>query len=180
MNENVAETNGNVEIDYKAEYEKAIAERDTAIAEANKQKGLKDKYASENADYKKKAEAQMSEEEKRAKEWQELVDRSEKQEAVIKQMQLEKELLARGFTAQESEKLIKGNFAVTDVANIIKERVDSALKSQNAGLTKGSTPKSLMGNGTAKSEESHIYAQMALQANKPSNREEEIKKFYKK
>lgn len=169
MDGNVAQTNGNVEIDYKAEYEKAIAERDNAIAEANKQKGLKDKYASENADYKKKAEAQMSEEEKRAKEWQELISGNEKLQSELKQMKLEKELLANGFTPQESEKLIKGNFAVTDIANIIKERVDATLKSQNAGLTKGSTPQPLMGNGTASEENTKSDFQFYQESKKISN-----------
>ena len=42
------------DIDYESEYRKMVAERDSYKAEAEKQKGLKDKYASENADYKKK------------------------------------------------------------------------------------------------------------------------------
>lgn len=151
MADNVVQTDGNVEttINYEAEYKKAIAERDNAIAEANKQKGLKDKYASENAEYKRKAEAQMSEEEKRAKEWQEVLDSREQMQKELSQMKLEKALLSNGFTAEESEKLIKSNFAVKDIATIIKERVDTAVKSAQAEFTKNSTSKSLMGNGTA-------------------------------
>lgn len=176
MDGNVAQTNGNGEIDYKAEYEKAIAERDNAIAEANKQKGLKDKYATESSNYKKQVEAKMSDEEKRAKEWQEILDSKEQMAKELSQMKLEKELLANGFTAQESEKLIKGNFAVTDIANIIKERVDSALKSQNAGLTKGSTPQPLMGNGNVKNDEDSFIKRISSVGN--DQRAIEIKKHY--
>lgn len=136
-------------IDYEAEYKKAIAERDNLRLEVDKQKGLKDKYARENAEYKTKVEAQMSAEEKKAREWQEIIDSNEKMKAELAQMQLEKELLANGFTAEESEKLIKGKFAVKDIATIIKERVDLAVKSAKAEFTKGATPQSLMGNGTA-------------------------------
>lgn len=155
-------------IDYKAEYEKMLAERDSLQLEVKKQKDLKDKYASENADYKKRAEAQMSEEEKKAREWQEMIEGNEKMKAQIKQMQLEKELLANGFTAEESDKLMKGNFAVKDIAEIIKARVELATKSTNAEFTKNSTTSSLMGNGTAGSQGISDY--QAYQASKkPTN-----------
>lgn len=151
MADNVVTDGNNVEttIDYEAEYKKVLAERDSYKLEAEKQKGLKDKYATENADYKRKAEAQMSEEEKRVKEQQEMQDKYKEMESKVAKMELEKDLLANGFTTEESEKLIKSNFAVKDIATIIKERVDTAVKSAQAEFTKNSTSKSLMGNGTA-------------------------------
>lgn len=164
-------------INYEAEYKKAIAERDNLRLEVDKQKGLKDKYASENAEYKRKAEAQMSEEEKKAKEWQEIIDSNAKMKAELAQMQLEKELLANGFTAEESNKLIKGNFAVKDIATIIKERVDLALKSENAKLTKTSTPQSLMGNGANNNTELSFIKRIAS-LNNNDVMAEEIKKHY--
>lgn len=171
MADNVAQTDSNVEttINYEAEYKKAIAERDNAIAEANKQKGLKDKYASENAEYKRKAEAQMSEEEKRVKEQQEMQDKYKEMESKVAKMELEKDLLANGFTTEESEKLIKSNFAVKDIATIIKERVDTAVKSAQAEFTKNSTSKSLMGNGTANEKETKSDFQVYQESKKVTN-----------
>ena len=52
-------------VDYEAEYKKMVAERDSYKAEAEKQKGLKDKYATENAEYKRKEIDKMSDDEKK-------------------------------------------------------------------------------------------------------------------
>ena len=141
-------TGTETQIDYESEYKKVLAERDSYKAEAEKQKGLKDKYASENADYKKKELDKMTDDEKKAKELQDLIDSKNKMEAEIKQMKLEKDLLANGFTAEESAKLIKSNFSVKDIAEIIKDKVDLAVKSAKAEMIKGTTPSAQMGNGT--------------------------------
>lgn len=137
-------------IDYESEYKKMMAERDSYKAEAEKQKGLKDKYASENADYKKKELDKMTDDEKKAKELQDLIESKNKMEAEIRVMKLEKELLSNGFTAEESEKLIKSNFAVKDIAEVVKLKVEEAVKSAKAEMIKETTPSSPMGNGTAK------------------------------
>lgn len=142
-------TGTQTQIDYESEYKKMLAERDSYKAEAEKQKGLKDKYASENADYKKKELDKMTDDEKKAKELQDLIDSKNKMEAEIKQMKLEKDLLANGFTAEESAKLINSNFSVKDIAEIIKEKVELAVKSAKAEMIKGTTPPAQMGNGTA-------------------------------
>lgn len=143
------EVNAGTQIDYEAEYNKMVAERDSYKAEAEKQKRMKDQYATENADYKKKAEAQMSDEEKRAKEHKELLDSKANLEAEIAKLKLEKEFSANGFTAEETAKLIDGNFAPKDIADIIKARVDEGVKSAKAEATKSSTAETLLGNGTA-------------------------------
>lgn len=143
------EVNAGTQIDYEAEYNKVVAERDSYKAEAEKQKRMKDQYATENADYKKKAEAQMSDEEKRAKEHKELLDSKANLEAEIAKLKLEKEFSANGFSAEETAKLIDGNFAPKDIADIIKARVDEGVKSAKAEATKASTADSLLGNGTA-------------------------------
>ena len=137
-------------IDYESEYKKILAERDSYKAEAEKQKGLKDKYASENADYKKKELDKMTDDEKKAKEYQELIEAKNKMEAEIHAMKLEKELLSEGFTVEESEKLITTNFAVKTIAEIVKSKVDLAVKSAKAESIKDTTPNSPLGNGTAK------------------------------
>lgn len=141
-------------VDYEAEYKKAIAERDNFKAEAEKQKQLKDKYASENADYKRKAESQLSDDEKKAKEMQDLLADKERMESELSQMRLEKELLANGFSGAETEKLIKNNFSVKDIAEIVKTRVDEAVKSARAEFTKNTTAKSPMGNGSSENAKS--------------------------
>lgn len=143
------EVNTGTQIDYEAEYNKMVAERDSYKAEAEKQKRMKDQYATENADYKKKAEAQMSDEEKRAKEHKELLDSKANLEAEIAKLKLEKEFSANGFSAEETAKLIDGNFAPKDIADIIKARVDEGVKSAKAEATKSSTADTLLGNGSA-------------------------------
>ncbi len=149
-----AQTNTNVETpdntDYKALYEQTLKRAETAEAEASKQKGLKDNYAKENAEYKRKAEAQMTDDEKKAKEWQELLDGKANLEAEVAQLKLEKEFVANGFSAEETEKLINGKFAVKDIADIIKARCEEAVKSAKAEATKSSTAETLLGNGSAK------------------------------
>lgn len=140
---------GAPETDYKALYEQTLARAETAEAEAKKQKGLKDTYATENAEYKRKAEAQMSDEEKRAKELKELQDGKAILEAEIAKLKLERDFSAHGFSAEETAKLIDGNFAPKDIADIIKARVDEGVKSAKAEATKASTADSLLGNGTA-------------------------------
>lgn len=137
-------------IDYESEYKKMLAERDAFKAEAEKQKGLKDKYASENAGYKKKELEKMTDDEKRAKEYQDLVESKNKMEEEIRVMRLERDLLSNGFSTEESEKLIKSNFSVSEIANIVKTRVEDAVKSAKAEAIKTDTPSSLVGNGTAK------------------------------
>ena len=143
------EVNAGTQIDYEAEYNKMVAERDSYKAEAEKQKRMKDQYATENADYKKKAEAQMSDEEKRAKEMQDLIDGKKSLEAEVAKLKLERDFSANGFTAEETAKLIDGNFAPKDIAEIIKARVDEGVKSAKAEGIKSSTPDSLLGKGSA-------------------------------
>lgn len=146
----IPQTDTTPSIDYESEYKKMLAERDAFKAEAEKQKGLKDKYASENAGYKKKELEKMTDDEKRAKEYQDLVESKNKMEEEIRMMRLERDLLSNGFSAEESEKLIKSNFSVSEIANIVKTRVEDAVKSAKAEAIKTDTPSSLVGSGTAK------------------------------
>lgn len=141
-------TDNDTQIDYESEYKKLVAERDALKIDVEKQKKLKDQYATENASYKRKEAEKMTDEEKRSKELQELIDSKNAMEAELKTMKLEKELLANGFTAQESEKIIKGNFAVKDLAEIMNTRLAEKEKSIKAELLKSSTPQIPLGNGT--------------------------------
>lgn len=146
-------TNTQSTIDYESEYKKVLAERDSFKAEFEKQKGLKDNYAKENAEYKRKELEKMTDDEKKAKELQDLIESKNKMEAEIKLMKLEKDLLANGFTSEESEKLIKANISISDMkvlTDIIKEKVETAVKSAKAEGVKETTPSSPMGKGTTK------------------------------
>lgn len=159
-------------IDYESEYKKVLAERDAFKAEAEKQKGLKDKYASENAGYKKKELEKMTDDEKRAKEYQDLVESKNKMEEEIRMMRLERDLLSNGFSAEESEKLIKSNFSVAEIANIVKTRVEDAVKSAKAEAIKTDTPSSLVGNGTAKGDGKSDFQKFQESQKQKTNRVE--------
>ena len=145
-----AENTATATIDYEAEYKKMVAERDTYKAEADKQKRMKDQYATENAEYKKKAEAQMSDDERRQKEYDDLVSSKQNLEAEVAKYKTEKEILANGFTATESEILIKGGCPidlVKPLAEILKARTEELEKTIKAQLLKETTQPSPMGNG---------------------------------
>ena len=159
--ENAQTTNQTTEnststIDYEAEYKKVAAERDSYKAEAEKQKKIKDQYATENANYKKEKEAQMTEEEKKSKEHQELVEKNEQMEKELAQMKLERECLANNFTQEETKILVKANISiegVKEIATMIKNKVEEAVKSAKAEFTKGSS-QSLTGKGSTDNGES--------------------------
>ena len=92
--------------------------------------------------------SEMSDEEKKAKELKELLDGKASLEAEVAQLKLEKECVSNGFSAEETEKLINGNFSVKDIADIIKARCDEAVKSAKAEATKSSTAGTLLGKGS--------------------------------
>lgn len=150
------ETNTQQSIDYESEYRKMVAERDSYKAEAEKQKGLKDKYASENANYKKKELDKMTDDEKKAKEYQELVESNKKLEAKLREIETQNSLIGEGFTKEESAELINANFSISDInvlSKIIKSKIEEAVKSAKAEGIKDTTPSSPMGNGAAKGSE---------------------------
>ena len=147
---------GAPETDYKALYEQTLKRAESAEAEAKKQKGLKDTYATENADYKrqeaerkKKELDNLPEVERLTKELEAERNARKADTAEIAKLKLERDFSANGFTAEETAKLIDGNFAPKDIAEIIKARVDEGVKSAKAEATKSSTADSLLGNGTA-------------------------------
>lgn len=144
--------NGADTIDYKAELEKMRAERDSYKADAEKQKAMKDQYATENKKYKDKEKEQMSEEQKRQQEYQDLVESANKMKAELENMKLEKEFISEGFTSEETSKLMSANFSAKSIAEIVKAKVEEAVKSAQAGMVKGTTPPPNVDNG--KGEES--------------------------
>lgn len=146
--QNVETQNTQTQIDYESEYKKVLAERDSFKAEMEKQKGLKDKYASENADYKKKELDKLTDDEKKAKEYEDLVKSNNALAEELKAIKLEREFLSKGFTADEFGELSKNSFSAESIANLIKVRVEDAVKSTRAEFIKGTTPTQPMGKGT--------------------------------
>lgn len=149
--QNNGTTPPNESIDYESEYKKMVAERDALKTEMEKQKGLKDKYATENAEYKKKELEKMSDEEKKAKELQDLIDSKKKIETELQEMKLEKEIYAKGFTDAECDKLKKSGVpvgAISCFAEILKARIEENTKNVKATLIKDTTPNEKLGKGT--------------------------------
>lgn len=160
-------------IDYESEYKKMLAERDSYKAEAEKQKGLKDKYASENADYKKKELDKMSDDEKKAREYEELVNSNNALAEELRAIKLEREFLGEGFTVEEYEGLSKEKFSAKSIATLLKSKVDEAVKSAKAEFIKGSTPDTPMGKGTTKDAQEKSGFQLRQESkNKANNRVE--------
>lgn len=112
-----------------------------------------DRVSSEVADYKRQQKENMSKEQQEAEEKKETLARLQELEAQNANYRLEKEILASGFTAEECEKLMKGNMAVGVFAEILKARLEENTKSVTANLIKQSTPDAPIGNGTAKDTE---------------------------
>jgi hypothetical protein len=137
------QTQGQPNVDYEKEL-------NTLRGEIEKYKKLKDDYAKESAGYKKQLADKMTDDEKNAQAQQEFEKRMANLEAENRQMKLEKELFAEGFSVEESAKLIESNFAVKTIAEIIKAKVEVAVKSAKAESLKETTTNAPMGNGTAK------------------------------
>lgn len=155
-----AENTATATIDYEAEYKKMVAERDTYKAEAEKQKQMKDKYATENAEYKKKSIESLSAEEKRQKEYDDLVASNKNFETELNKLKTERELLANGFTAEESEKLIKDGCPiglVKTIAEMFNARKTELEKTLKAQLLKETTQSAPMGKGTVGSDQKTAY-----------------------
>lgn len=146
-----ASASSTAETDYKALYEKATAE-------VEKQKKLKDDYAKENAEYKRKAQEAMTDEQKKAEAEAEREKAFNAMQAELAEIKLEKEILANGFTADEANAL-KGlkipQEAIKPIAELIKARLDEYKTSVATAGIKQTTPQQTMGVGTAtKSEKS--------------------------
>lgn len=153
-NENIGATAQNTENtqvpekDYKKEYEKQLLEIEKLRNSISKTNSENAEYKRQEADRKKKELESLPEVERLTKELEAERNARKADTAEIAQLKLEKEFVANGFTADETTKLINSNFAVKDIAEIIKSRVDEAVKSAKAEFTKNSTSKGLLGGGT--------------------------------
>lgn len=144
------------ETDYKALYEQTLKRAESAEAEATKQKGFKDSYAKENAEYKrqeaerkKKELDSLPEVERLQKELEASQKATTEANAKIAEMEHKQSGLENGFTADEVAKLAGSNVDFKILKEIISARIEEAVKSAQAEGVKNSTPDSLLGNGSA-------------------------------
>ena len=167
-------------IDYEKEF-KALTDKYNSLNDNYMKKSdAFDKVSSEVADFKRQQRDNMTKEQQQAEELKEIIENNNKLKAEVKQMRLEKDLLANGFTADESEKLIKGNFAVKDIADIIKARLEASEKSIRAELIKNNTPTQPMGNGNTNTATQDSYAEkLAKSQFEGSDKLQKIKDLYK-
>ena len=122
----------------------------------------------------------LSDEDKKARELQELIDSKNAIEAELKSMKQEKDLLSNGFTAEESGEIIKSNFDIAVLGKILKTRLAEQEKSIRAELLKTSTPEIPLGNGNTTGKKELSYAEkLAKNQFEGSEKLQEIKKQYK-
>ena len=155
-------------VNYEEAYKKQVAE----IARL---KESISKTNSENAEYKRKEMERMSDEERKAKELQDLISSKEALEAELKNIRIKQDILDNGFTPAECEKLVKGNLSVKDFAEIMKARLDENTKSVTAGLIKKTTPATPMGDGSgsAKTQEKSAF-QLRQESNRRTTNKVEL------
>ena len=139
---------GTQTIDYEKEF-KALQDKYNSLNDNYMKKSdAFDKVSSEVADFKRQQRDNMSEAQKQAEAQKELLESVKRLEAENANFKREKEILANGFTAEECEKLMKGEMAVSVFAEILKERLEENTKSVQASLIKNTTPDAPLGNGT--------------------------------
>lgn len=135
----------NKSIDYKAEFEKQLAEY-------QKLKSVIDKTNSENADYKRKERERMTEDEKRQLAEKEKGDYIQKLEKQTRKYELEKTMLGKGFSEEETNVLIEKvddpKSMVETMAEILKSRIDINAKQVKAQTLKTNTPMPEASTGT--------------------------------
>lgn len=95
----------------------------------------------ENAEYKRKEQARMTEEEKKAAADAEFQANYEKIQKEIQAYKLKDELIESGFTADEIKQLVDGNCSAKAYAEVYKAREEKLKSSLNLGALKGGTPK---------------------------------------
>ena len=143
--------NNNANNDLQAQLAEALKRAENAEAEVVKQKNLKDNYAKENAEYKRKEAASMTDEEKREQERKTLEERATNAEKRLAEMEHKQNGLENGFTADEIAKLGACTVDFKALKEIVSARVEEAVKSAKAEFTKNSTSNGLLGNGTTNS-----------------------------
>jgi len=123
-------------IDYKAEFDKLSAEY-------QKLKLALDKTNSENADYKRKERERLTDDEKRTLAEQERLEYIKKLEQSNKKFELEKTMLAKGFSQEETNVLVENasdpKAMAETMADILQARLLNNSKQVKAQILKSNT-----------------------------------------
>ena len=162
----------------KIAFFEAYEYNDNATELAKLQEAIK-KSNAENAEYKRKEQARMTDDEKKALADKEMQESFAKAQEEIKQYKLKEELLESGFTADEVKKLIEGNCSAKVYAEIYGAREEKLKKSLNLGGIKETTPKSGVGVGSGASEDDD-YATKLAKERFAGQDTQKIKDLYKK
>lgn len=112
-------------VDYQTLY-------NTAMGEIEKLKKQISKVNSENAEYKRQKQAQMTEEEKRAQEQADLMTQLQDVQKQLDTYKLKDTLNAQGYTAKEIDLLIKGGCTAEVYAKIMNDRLTAQAESLKA------------------------------------------------
>lgn len=124
-----------------------------AMGEIDRLKKQMSKVNSENADYKRKIQAQMTDDEKRVAEQNDLLARLQQAEEQLNTYKLRDDLVKQGFTAQEIEMLVKGNCSAEVYVKIMNDRLMAqaeSLKAQNLVNSTTTPPVGTMDGTTEK------------------------------
>lgn len=132
----------------------------------------------ENAEYKRKEQARMTDDEKKALAEKEMQEEFAKAQEAIKLYKLKEELVESGFTAEEIKKLVESNCSAKAYSEIYAVREEKLKKSLNLGVLKNSTPKA--GVGTTQTDEEEDLAMKLAKSRYGSQDSSKIKELYKK
>ena len=116
----------------------------------------------------------MSDDEKKAREYEELVNSNNALAEELRAIKLEREFLGEGFTVEEYSELSKEKFSAKSIATLLKSKVDEAVKSAKAEFIKGSTPDTPMGKGTTKDAQDKTGFQQFQESQVTNNNRVEI------
>ena len=114
-------------VDYQALYTQAMGENE-------KLKNQMSKVNSENAEYKRKAKAQMSDEEKKVQEHNDLLAQLDQVQKQLDAYKLKDTLAKQGYTSKEIDLLIDGGCSAEVYAKIMNDRLTAqaeSIKAQN-------------------------------------------------
>lgn len=148
-----------------------------AMGEIDRLKKQMSRVNSENADYKRKMQAQMTDEEKRVQEQNDLLARLQQAEEQLNTYKMRDTLVKQGFTAQEIELLVKGNCSAEVYAKIMNDRLSAqaeSLKAQNLVNSTTQPPVGTLDGGN----DTLTYAQRIL--SKSGDNAQEIKTKFNK
>lgn len=165
--------------DYKALYEKEVAER-------AKLKKSFDATASEIAELKKANKAKMSEEEKREAELAEKELHYKEMENQLNSMRVDTVFAKNGYDEKDyadlSKKLVEvGGANASELAEVFLEFVKKANKTAVANAKNGMIKDSAIPpKASTTTAEEHTYAKLATENNAPSNKSNDIKNYYRK